>query len=360
MQKFIRSCIRLLSKHTAENRIRKKTARKVQAYCILQDPPGSREQVTGRRNLNCQHALGLGKKSFITATVFLVACSSSTTMQIGDTGSLAGLQAMAGATNVKGRSASSTGKIREMALREISLSLGAQSGLAWRAKYVNDQLAYQARSLDAVYDFNSLVLEHNILPPVLLEGRNTLNLSDSQTIRISDRTYKVSKQAHFITTAPNWRQYLWMDYKKPEYPNATLLPKTREERQIWCYYIDKGWKKGIEQANTILEESIARIKEDFTGMILYRKLLAMNMVSAPFVSHTDLGVTGDGAEIRIDDRVLRITALPALNINSSEWKAAIEKDENVLEHFDHLEKLAQNTKITISDKAWQPMIAPVN
>ncbi len=32
-------------------------------------------------------------------------------------------------------------------------------------------------------------------------------------------------------------------------------------------------------------------------MILYRKLLAMNMVSPPYVSHTDLGVTGDASEI---------------------------------------------------------------
>jgi defect-in-organelle-trafficking protein DotC len=194
----------------------------------------------------------------------------------------------------------------------------------------------------------------------LLEGRNTLNLADTQTIRVSDRTYKVSKQARFVTTPPNWRQYLWMDYKAPEYPNATLLPKTREERQVWCIYIDRGWKQGVEQANTILEESIARIKEDFAGMILYRKLLAMNMVSAPFVSDTDLGVTGDGAEIRIDDRVLRITALPALNVNSSEWRAAVDKDEDALEQLKNMEKMIKTAKITISSKAWQPVITPVN
>lgn len=294
----------------------------------------------------------------IVMVTLLAACSGSSTMQIGDTGSLAGLQMMASSKTTAPGNKPAMGKIREMALREIALSLGAQSALAWRAKYINDQLVAQSRHLDSIYDFNSLVLEHNILPPVLLEGRNTLNLADTQNIRISDRTYKVTKQARFITTPPNWRQYLWMDYKKPEYPNVTLLPKTKEERQVWCYYIDKGWKNGIEQANTILEESIARLKEDFSGMIMYRKLLAMNMVSAPFVSHTDLGVTGDGGEIHIDDRVLRITALPALNINSNEWKAAVDKDENVLEQFDHMEKLAQTAKITITNKAWQPMITP--
>lgn len=295
------------------------------------------------------------------ACAFLAGCSSSSqSTMTGSTDSLIGLQSMANTRAVGARNTHTMGKIREMALRETALSLGAQSGLACRAKIINDELVNQARILDTVYDFNSLVLEHNILPPVLLEGRNTLNLADTQTIRISDRTYKVAKQARFITTPPNWRQYLWMDFKRPDYPNITLLPKTKEERAIWSYYVTKGWKNGLEQANTILEESVARIKEDYTGMILYRKLLAMNMVSPPFVSHTDLGVTGDASEIHIDDRVLRITALPALNTNSKEWRAAVAKDEEALEHFKNMEKLAQNAKITITSKAWQPIIAPVN
>ncbi len=251
-------------------------------------------------------------------------------------------------------------KIREMALKETALSVGAQSGLAWRARMIDDQLTRLQRKLDAIYDFNALLLDHNILPPVLLEGRNAFNLADAQTIRVSDRVYKISKQARFVTTPPNWRQYLWMDYQQPEYPNVSLLPRTRREKQVWSYYVEKGWQNGIEQAAIILEESIARIKEDYVGMILYRKLLAMNMVSPPFVSHTDLGVTGDASEIHIDDRVLRITALPLLNVNPKEWIAPVAKDENALEKFKNMEKLAQSTKIIITSKAWQPVIAPVN
>lgn len=294
----------------------------------------------------------------ILLSALLVACSSRN--HYGDTGSLAGLQAMADSKYTRAQKKQKMGKIREMALKETALSVGAQAGLAWRAKIIDEQLNKQARNRDAIYDFNSLVLEHNILPPVLLEGRNTLNLADAQSIRISDRTYKVAKQAHFITTPPTWRQYLWMDYVKPEAPNVTLLPKTKAEKEIWCIYTERGWKNGIDQANTILEENIARIKEDFGGMILYRKLLAMNMVSPPYVSHTDLGVTGDGSEIHIDDRVLRITALPELNVNSAEWRAAVAKDENALERFKNMEKLANQAKIVITNKSWQPIIAPVS
>lgn len=291
--------------------------------------------------------------------ILLVACHKTPEFA-GNTDSLAGLKAMANTKAAKTKSKRKMSTIRQMALREIALSLGAQAGLAYRATKINQELTKQARNLDTIYDFNALVLEHNILPPVLLEGRNTLNLADAQNIRVSDRTYKVAKQAHFITTPPNWRQYLWMDYKKPDYPNQSLLPKTKQERKVWCAAVTRGWKNGIDQGNVILEESISRIKEDYTGMILYRKLLAMNMVSPPYVSNTDLGVTGDSSEIRIDDRVLRITALPALNVNSNEWRAAIAKDENALEQFKNMESKAKNAKIVITDKAWQPVIAPVN
>lgn len=298
-------------------------------------------------------------RSALLSTLLLTACSQP--QQVGDTSTLDGLQSMVNTKKPHDRARKTMSKIREMALKETALSLGAQSGLASRAKVIDDSLTQQARNLDAVYNFNALVLEHNVLPPVLLEGRQTLNLADAQTIRISDRTYKVSKQARFITTPPNWRQYLWMDYQKPEYPNITLLPKTEEERDLWKYYIEKGWHQGLEQAEIILRESIARLKEDYAGMILYRKLLAMNMVSPPFVSHTDLGVTGDASEIHIDDRVLRITALPALNTNSQEWRAAVATDETALKQFEALEKQASKNQIVVNQhQGWRPIIAPIN
>ena len=276
----------------------------------------------------------------------------------GNTESLAGLQSLSTTKRTKDQKANSMSKIREMALHETALSVGAQSGLAWRAKYIDNELIKQARNLDTIYDFNALILANDVLPPVLLEGRKMLNMADTQTIRISDRTYKVVKQARFVTSAPNWRQYLWMDYRSPETPHISLLPKTREESALWRAYVAQGWNNGVEQANTILEESIARIKEDFSGMILYRKLLAMNMVSPPYVSHTDLGVTGDADEMHIDDRVLRITALPALNVNSSEWRAAITKDEQILEKFNSMEKRIDSAKIVMTNKTWQPIILP--
>jgi defect-in-organelle-trafficking protein DotC len=306
-------------------------------------------------------------RNFIANCVFILVlilqgCASAPSSSYGEVTYVENLnQIMAMSNNKKNNTRRGKGpsKIREAALKEAALSLGAQAGLAARAKKIDDQLVRHTRMLDHIFDFNALVLEHNVLPPVLLEGRNTLNLADLQTIRVSNRTFRVSKQAHFITTVPNWRQYLWMDYQPPELPHQSMLPINKTEKVIWQHYASQGWEKGMEQANTILEESIARIKQDYNGMILYRKLLAMNMVSPPFVSHTELGVTGDGEEIHIDDRVLRITALPALNTNAQEWHAAVEKDEEALSKFRRLEQKVNTAKITISSNTWQPINSSV-
>ena len=298
----------------------------------------------------------------IVLLVGLTACTPRTYGTMGDTTSLAGLKSM-GSTKKASEHATtkaSQGKIRTMALRETALSLGAQSGLAARAKNIDDQLVRQTRHLDTIFDFKSLILANNVLPPVLLQGDNTLNLASGQALRVADRTYKLTKQARFITTPPNWREYLWMDYNKPDDPHVSMLPNSKEERQVWCYYVEKGWQNGLEQADTILSENIARIKEDFTGMILYRKLLAMNMVSAPYVSHIDLGVTGNENEIFIDDRVLRITALPALNVRSDEWRAAVAKDEESLKALNQMEERIQTAKVGVNQNTWQPVISPVN
>ena len=61
------------------------------------------------------------------------------------------------------------------------------------------------------------------------------------------------------------------------------------------------------------------------GMILYRRLLTLHMVSAPFVASADLGVTGNATHLRINDQVLRITAQSALQPNAKKWRPVITK-----------------------------------
>lgn len=250
----------------------------------------------------------------------LITLTACQTAPKGNTDSLDGLKAMQPGTL---NTSAASNRIRRMALKEMALSVGAQSALAWRAKQIDDQLSFQAKHLDAIFNFNALVLDHNVLPPVLLQGEQALNLADPQSIRLADRVYKIEKQAHFVTTPPNWRDYLWLNFNKPERPDNTMLPKNREEKLYWQHYVELGWEQGISQANSIFADNLARLQQDLEGMGLYRQLLAQGLVSKPYVASTELGVTGDGNNIRINDQVLRITALPQLDPNSKGWQTII-------------------------------------
>lgn len=217
--------------------------------------------------------------------------------------------------------------IRYGAIQEIAMSFGAQGGLAFRAHQLNEITQCQAANLDQIFNFNALMLKHNVLPPVLAEGQMTLNKANPFTLRLADRVFKIVQNPQFVTTPPTWRDYLYLNYTAPETPNITLLPKNELERQIWNRYVTIGWNAGVQQANEIFNADLARLKRDFDGMILYRKLLAQNMVTPPFVAKVDLGVTGNSRYMRVNDQVLRITSTSKLNTNSRTWRAVVRPGE---------------------------------
>lgn len=219
-------------------------------------------------------------------------------------------------------------QLRIKALQDTALSLGAQGGLARASEEIDCHLAKDAKYLTTIFNFNGMMLSHGIIPPVLAQGDNSLNLADPNTIRIADKTYKIVHQARFATTPPNWHDYLWQCYSKPELPAKFLLPRSKEERAIWSKAVRRGWEKGTEQAYNIFQQNLALLKRDYEGMILYRKLLQEHMVSPPFVMTTNLGVTGSGEDMRIHDQVLRITELPKLQTDSDTWQAIVVKEHD--------------------------------
>lgn len=215
--------------------------------------------------------------------------------------------------------------IRFAAIREAATSLGAQGGLAWEGEQLDCSLSAQSIFLDQVFDFNQLLLGHNVLPPVLAESQDNLDLANDSTLRIAAKTYRIIQPAKFVTAPPNWRNYLWMHFNKPSTPDHSLLPTSKAEAKVWNYFLKTGWINGVKQADAIFTNNLNRLKRDMTGMVLYRQLLVQKMVSAPFVAKAQLGITGDATQMRIDDQILRITAQSQLQTNSSKWKPVITK-----------------------------------
>ena len=114
-----------------------------------------------------------------------------------------------------------------------------------------------------------------------------------------------------------------MNYKKPDVPNKAVLPTTQDEAKIWNKGIKMGWESGLAQANDIFASNVSRLKRDFTGMILYRKLLSQGMISSPIVAKSNMGITGNSNDMRLNDQIMRITANSALQLNEKSWSPVL-------------------------------------
>lgn len=269
------------------------------------------------------------KKSILLCFFFLLTACGNHQQNLDniDTTNLAQLESIKVTPMSRSGQRTELSQLRVKSLEDSAMSIGAQGGLAWASGRMNTRMSKDIKYLDSIFNFNAMVLSHGVIPPVLEEGDFSLNLADPNTIRVADRTYKIVQQARFATTPPNWREYLFLDFSKPPLPDKTLLPRTAEEQKIWQKGIRAGWGKGIEQAYSIFQQNLARLKRDYRGMAIYRKLLQEKMISPPFVARTELGVTGDGSDMRINDQVLRIVELPQLQTNSNNWKAIVVKHE---------------------------------
>lgn len=307
------------------------------------------------------------------------------------------------------------GTIRQVALHEMALSVGMRGGLYARSKDLNEYLQARASSLDKIFSFNSLMLPNNIIPPVLVEAVKTMDatsesslpkdddtflLNDNptgqaiarthlqvervqnnfRTLRITDRVYKIVRQARFAVAVPGWRDYLQTTYTEPGLPESSILPKNSAEQETWSKGIEEGWYLGYKQAEQIFAQNLMLLRRDYLGMARYRKLLAADMVSAPYVARRDYGVTGNGDEIKINDKVLTIAALPSLKADSKSWKpfmtsaleAELDAKINNLKIYDIIKNAdnRRNTKLStnlndsakslslgVKDKSGNPMSA---
>lgn len=212
------------------------------------------------------------------------------------------------------------GELRLGALQDDALAYGVRSGLARRTWEIQQLLRRQASELDRVFDFNALLMERNVLPPVLTEARAVVSTEGTDTIRVTDRVYTIAQQARFVTVAPSWRTYLITEATFTHTaPDAYLRPRTEAEAAAWRTSVQHGWTAGTAQADQILEQALARLKRDFQGMVLYRTLLSQGMVSKPYVAEARYGITGDGNQVNINQRMLRITAMPQLQREAA-WK----------------------------------------
>lgn len=214
-------------------------------------------------------------------------------------------------------------QIKLKAVADAAREYGAQGGLAWESQKLNQMTKQHATILDAVFRFDELMLAHHVIPPVLVESSDSLNLDAPNVIRLAAHTYRIQTPARFATTPMRWQDYMIMDFEPPKKPHQVLLPRTKEETKVWMNNLLLGWNLGIDQAKNIYQNNLAHLSQDFVGMELYHSLLAQHIVTPPYVSTTELGITGNTTGLRINDRILRIAEVTKMNPHSDTWDPAV-------------------------------------
>lgn len=219
-------------------------------------------------------------------------------------------------------------ELKVPAIREQALAYGARGGLAYASQQINHYIEEQAPQLTKTYDFNRFLIHQHgetILPPVIVEQEDTYEQGDDgETLRVADRYYKIEQQAQFAPIAPLWRTYLRRVYDYPTRPTDDVIPQNQEERNVWIQYVSEGWEQGAKQAKDMFKQDLRRLDRDYQGMIRYSQLLEEGKVSEPLVAGQSFGATGNGQDMRENDRVYRMTRKPHLNVDRpSDWKPAV-------------------------------------
>ncbi len=222
----------------------------------------------------------------------------------------------------RGKTAASkeVSEMRRQALQEIAGALGASGGLSFRTNQIREEVDCYAVELDKLYDFKRMIIDNGVLPPVLTEGLANYAQESTDQVRIADKIYKIEERAKFVSVYPTWRNYLRFSFPSYEMPDAAYLPKNDAEKAIWDAAVKEGWEKGVKQANEIYETSYAKLDRDYKGMIKYKILLAEGLVTPTIIGKQNLGITGGGREMSINDQVFRIMDHSSLNPNKAEWK----------------------------------------
>ena len=215
-------------------------------------------------------------------------------------------------------------KARAQALMDTATGIGLRAGLSWQLRNVDAAVGKLSRDLELIYNFNPLMIQQRVVPPVITEARDLYNQEGDFAVRLSGAYYKIERQARFASVSPNWREYL-------SFPKATVMqpgrmslsPATDEEREIWREAVKSGWDQGVEQANIMLTQAMDRLNRDFGGMARFHRFVITGKISLPAIATEDIAVSRAPAVLAVDETLLRITTLPDFNSKIGEWQGIV-------------------------------------
>lgn len=199
---------------------------------------------------------------------------------------------------------------------------GSQAGLARRSFEIRQRLEKQSKSLDVVFTFQHLMLEGNVIPPVLTETSDYYEQTSDDMLRIVGKVFRIEQQARFAYVTPNWRAYMQNQFTFDPDLVTAVKPKTSEENSVWKTEVEVGFKIGVNQAEEILKQNFANLRRDYLGMVLYHRMLDNNLVTKPYVASNRQNVSKatDGS-LHVGEVFMRISANPEFVGEPAKWES---------------------------------------
>ena len=217
-------------------------------------------------------------------------------------------------------------KIRSDALKEAAQSYGSQMGYQRRSWEIVGRLQARSPDLSQVFDFNRVVSNAPvkagvIVPPVVSRSFDAfVTNADGSEASVADEYLTIVRPGKIAPHAPTWRDYLIFAAPSPEEPARSLMPSGQEELKMFEGWFDQGFDAGIEMADAEFEQRLDRLKQDYQGMLQYRRLVAMGMMDRMVLADADFGVTEDGNEMRIGSSTVQIVTDAEFQSDPTRWK----------------------------------------
>ncbi|MDL2268117.1 type IV secretion system DotC family protein [Desulfovibrio sp. OttesenSCG-928-G15] len=202
--------------------------------------------------------------------------------------------------------------MRPAAIRESAQLVSFQTALAWRYKQLVAATESHGPIMDTAFDFSPLVMtqgEALIMPPLLTRAGASMRIEKPETATAAETTYELLEPARYVTTVPNWREFLMTDgFPEPEKPNPAVLPKNNDERAIWRAAVREAWAQGLAEADQLYADNVARMVRNYRGVMLYHLLTAQHLLSKVKTASADLGMHTSDNKLNIGQKVYRITS----------------------------------------------------
>lgn len=216
-------------------------------------------------------------------------------------------------------------------IKDYAYTLAIKTAIQSQLARANADIELMSRELDTIYNFEPLMIQGRVIPPVITLAKDLYNQETPHQIRLSGALYDIYQQAKFSSTAPNWRDYLTFPTDRNAYEliafGATgLEPKTNYEKQLWVKATTDGWEQGINQANNIILNAMDRLNRDYIGMVRFHQFVSQNKITMPIINSYQLYDTNMGERLILDEQLLQIEKLPVFQTPNNQLNVAMTKE----------------------------------